>query len=67
MVCLSLHGTTKLINRLSDDHDIDVLFWGDHFSEAVKVVALVIMHIIFYMVLFTKEFSTNGQYCGRHQ
>lgn len=37
MVCFSLCGTTKLIDKLSEDHDVDVLFWSDNFKEAIKV------------------------------
>ena len=37
MICFSLPGTVKLIDKLSEDYDVDVLFWSDNFKEAVKV------------------------------
>ena len=63
MVCLSLHGTTKLINRLSDDHDVDVLFWSDHFSDAVKVIYNKQSQVLFnFNINLLEEFSTNEEY-----
>lgn len=37
MVSFSLPGTVKLIDRLSEDYDVDALFWSDNFKEAVEV------------------------------
>ena len=37
MISLSHSGTLKLINRLSEDHDIKVKFWSDDLLENLKV------------------------------
>lgn len=37
MVCLSSTGTTKLIDRLGEDHDVEVLIWGDELKDAQEV------------------------------
>ena len=37
MVCYSPAGTTKLIDRLCEDHDIEVKFWGDLLKESLCV------------------------------
>ncbi len=29
MVCMSYYGTLKVVDRLCEDHDIEVEFWGD--------------------------------------
>ncbi len=38
MVCLSECGTIKLIDRLNEDHDIEVHFWSDNFKDALEVL-----------------------------
>lgn len=33
MVCVSYEGTLKTIDRLCEDHDIQVLLWGDELNS----------------------------------
>ena len=37
MICYSPTGTTKLIERLCEDYDIEVKFWGDRMKESLGV------------------------------
>ena len=67
MVCLSLHGTIKVKNRLSDDHDVDLLFWSNHFSDAVKVIYNKQSHISLNKmegILTDNNVYTNDDYTG---
>ena len=41
MICLSHSGTLKLIDRLSEDHDIKVKFWSDELLENLKVYSII--------------------------
>ena len=36
MVCMTYEGTLKIINRLCEDHDIQVLFWGDELKSKLN-------------------------------
>lgn len=40
MICYSPSGTTKLIDKLCEDHDVEVKFWGDQMKEALDVSVL---------------------------
>lgn len=33
MVCLSYNGTLKVVDRLCEDHDIEVMFWNDELKS----------------------------------
>jgi len=35
MVCMSYGGTLKMIDRLCEGHDIEVMFWGDELKGKV--------------------------------
>ena len=37
MVCLSPSGTTKLVDSLSKDDDIDLKFWMDDMKQSIEV------------------------------
>ena len=37
MLCLSHSGTIRLIDRISQDYDIDVQYWSDALLEDLKV------------------------------
>ena len=37
MICYSPTGATKLIERLCEDYDIEVKFWGDRMKESLGV------------------------------
>lgn len=39
MICYSPSGTTKLIDSLCEDHDVEVKVWGDQMKEALDVSA----------------------------
>ena len=36
MVCVSYEGTLKIINKLCEDHDIQVFFWGDELKSKLN-------------------------------
>ncbi|XP_065917243.1 uncharacterized protein [Dysidea avara] len=36
MVCLSHKRTIALVNRLSEDHDVEVLFWADELKKYIE-------------------------------
>lgn len=46
MVSFSLPGMVQLIDKLSEDYDVDVLFWSDNIKEALKVY---IKHALFML------------------
>ena len=37
MVCMSASATSKIIEDLSDSHDIQVKLWGDELKEHIEV------------------------------
>lgn len=45
MVCLSSSGTAKLIERLNEDHDIEVQFWADDMKDALEVQSYIVCSI----------------------
>ena len=40
MVCLSASATSKLIDELSDDYDVKVMYWKDDLMQYVKVIII---------------------------
>ena len=38
MVCHSHSGTIKMVDKISDDYDINVQFWSDDLLESLKVL-----------------------------
>lgn len=38
MVCMSASSTSKIIDNLSDDYDVQVMFWGDELKQYFKVM-----------------------------
>jgi L1 cell adhesion molecule like protein len=49
MVCLSHSGTLKMIDKLSEDHDVDVQFWSHELLNNLKVNFLVDFKHYFYI------------------
>lgn len=37
MICMSASATSSIIDKVADDYDVEVLFWGDKLKEVVKV------------------------------
>lgn len=37
MVCLSHSGTIKLLDRFTEDHDIQVMYWSDDLLPNLEV------------------------------
>jgi len=48
MVCLSHKRTIALVNRLSEDHDVKVLFWADELKNYIEVSFIV--NVIFFLL-----------------
>jgi len=46
MVCLSHKRTIALVNRLSEDHDADVLFWAEDLKKFIEVSKLNIVNVV---------------------
>ncbi len=38
MLCFSPSGTVKLMDTLSEDHDIEVMIWSDELKEGLQDV-----------------------------
>ena len=41
MVCFSEYGTIKLIDHLSEDHDIAVQCWRANFEDTLEVLSVI--------------------------
>lgn len=37
MVCMSTSATSDIIDKVADDYDVEVLFWGDKLKDVIKV------------------------------
>ena len=46
MVCLSHKRTIALVNRLSEDHDADVLFWAEDLKKFIEVSKINIVNVV---------------------
>ena len=51
MVCMSYYGTLKIIERLGEDHDVEVLFWRDELKS--KLDELTVSSAIFLQYIMT--------------
>jgi hypothetical protein len=35
-VCMSYQATLNILEKISDDHDVEVQFWGDDLKKLIK-------------------------------
>lgn len=69
MVCLSHSGTLKLVDRISEDHDVKVHFWSHELqSVSLKVyISLFILFQIYYFASFIDRRDKDWEKCTDKQ
>ena len=60
MVCLSHKRTIALVDRLSEDHDVDVLFWAEDLKNYIQVLLCSVSSCIPARKLRPRDFYKSG-------